>query len=40
MDVKVEDLKVLFSEEQIQKRIKELADEMNAFYKGDRKSVV
>ena len=30
MDVKVEDLKVLFSEEQIQKRIKELADEMNA----------
>ena len=35
MDVKVEDLKVLFSEEQIQKRIKELADEMNAFYKGE-----
>ena len=35
MDVKVEDLKVLFSEEQIQKRIKELADEMNAFYNGE-----
>lgn len=33
--MKVEDLKVLFSEEQLQKRIKELADEMNRFYNGE-----
>lgn len=33
MDIKK--LKVLFTEEQIQSRIKELADEMNAFYKGE-----
>lgn len=33
--MKVEDLKVLFSEEQLQKRIKELADEMNGFYNGE-----
>lgn len=33
--MKAEDLKVLFSEEQLQTRIKELADEMNKFYKGE-----
>lgn len=33
--MKVEDLNVLFSEETLQKRIKELADEMNIFYKGE-----
>lgn len=33
--MKIEDLKVLFSEEQLQKRIKELADEMNRFYDGE-----
>ena len=33
MDIKK--LKVLFTEEQIQSRIKELSDEMNAFYKGE-----
>lgn len=33
--MKVEDLKILFSEETLQKRIKELADEMNAFYNGE-----
>lgn len=33
--MKAEDLKVLFSEEEIQNRIKELADEMNDFYKGE-----
>ncbi len=33
--MKTEDLKVLFSEEQLQKRIKELADEMNSFYNGE-----
>lgn len=33
--MKVEDLKILFSEETLQKRIKELADEMNAFYKEE-----
>lgn len=35
MDVKVEDLKVLFSEEQIQNKIKEIAKELNSFYKGE-----
>lgn len=35
MDIKESDLKVLFTEEQIQKRIKELAEEMNKFYKGE-----
>lgn len=35
MKIKESDLKVLFSEEQIQKRIKELAAEMNDFYKGE-----
>lgn len=33
--MKAEDLKVLFSEEEIQNRIKELADEMNDFYKDE-----
>ena len=35
MEIKESDLKVLFTEEQIQKRIKELAEEMNKFYKGE-----
>ncbi len=35
MKIKEDDLKILFSEEEIQKRIKELAAEMNAFYKGE-----
>ena len=35
MEIKEADLKVLFTEEQIQKRIKELAEEMNKFYKGE-----
>ncbi len=35
MEIKESDLKVLFTEEQIQKRIKELADVMNKFYKGE-----
>ena len=33
MDIK--NLKILFTEEQIQSRIKELAEEMNKFYKGE-----
>lgn len=33
--MKSEELKVLFSEEQLQRRIKELADEMNKFYNGE-----
>lgn len=33
--MKAEDLKILYSEEQIQSRIKELADEMNKFYNGE-----
>ncbi|MBQ8460225.1 hypoxanthine phosphoribosyltransferase [bacterium] len=35
MEIKIEDLKVLFSEEQIKAKIKELAKEMNDFYKGE-----
>ena len=35
MEIKLSELKVLFSEEAIQKRIKELANEMNHFYKGE-----
>ena len=35
MEIKIEELKVLFSEEQLQTRIKELADEMNKFYNGE-----
>lgn len=34
--MKSEELKVLFSEEQLQRRIKELADEMNKFYNGEK----
>lgn len=33
--MKSEELKILFSEEQLQRRIKELADEMNKFYNGE-----
>jgi hypoxanthine phosphoribosyltransferase len=35
MDIKIEELKVLFSEEQLQTRIRELAEEMNNFYNGE-----
>ena len=35
LDLQVSDLKTLYTEEQLQTRIKELADELNAFYKGD-----
>ena len=35
MEIKIEELKVLFSEEQLQARIKELAAEMNKFYNGE-----
>ncbi len=35
MDVKIEDLKILFSEEQIQNKIKELGQELNKFYNGE-----
>jgi hypoxanthine phosphoribosyltransferase len=35
MDIKIDELKVLFSEEQLQARIKELAEEMNNFYNGE-----
>lgn len=35
MEIKGEELKVLFTEEEIQNKIKELAKEMNAFYKGE-----
>ncbi len=36
----VKDLKVLFSEDVLEKRIKELADEMNEFYKGEEVVVI
>lgn len=35
MRIKESDLKILFSEDAIQKRIKELAQEMNEFYNGE-----
>jgi hypoxanthine phosphoribosyltransferase len=35
MEIQIEDLKVLFSEEKLQTRIKELAEEMNKFYNGE-----
>ena len=35
MNIKESDLKVLFNEDQIQSKIKELAEEMNKFYKGE-----
>ena len=35
MKINETDLKVLFSEDKIQRRIKELAQEMNDFYKGE-----
>ena len=35
MKIKESDLKVLFSEEQLQARIKELAEEMNKFYNNE-----
>ncbi len=40
MDIKKVELKTLFSEQQIQSRIKELADEINEFYKGEEVTVV
>ncbi len=35
MEIKLEELKVLFSEEQIQTRIKEIANELNSFYRNE-----
>lgn len=40
MEIKLEDLKVLYSEEQLQKRIKEIAEEINAFYKGEEVTAI
>lgn len=35
LDITVKDLKTLFSEEELQNRIKEIAQELNIFYKGE-----
>ena len=35
MEIKQEELKILFTEEQIQNKIKELADKMNNLYKNE-----
>lgn len=35
LDIKLEDIKVLFSEDELQTRIKELAGELNEFYQGE-----
>jgi len=40
MEIKLEDLKVLFSSEQLHSRIKELAQELNNFYKGEEVTAV
>ena len=34
LDIKLEDIKVLFSEDELQTRIKDLAGELNEFYQG------
>lgn len=35
LDIKADDLKVLFTEDELQQRIKEIAQELNSFYKGE-----
>ena len=35
IDIKEEDLKILFTEEEIQNKIKSIADSLNEFYKGE-----
>ena len=40
MEIKLEDLKVLYSEEQIRSRIKELASELNKLYKGEEVTAI
>lgn len=35
LDIKVDDLKVLFTEDELQQRIREIAQELNDFYKGE-----
>lgn len=40
MDIKIENLKVLFDENRLQKRIIELANELNNLYKGEEVTVV
>ena len=40
MNIKKEDLKILFSEEELQTRIKALANEMNVLYKGEEVTAI
>lgn len=40
MNIKIEELQVLFSEEKLQNRVKELANELNELYKGEEITVV
>lgn len=40
MEIKLEDLKVLYSEEQLNTRIKEIAQELNNFYKGEEVTAI
>ena len=35
MEIKFEDLKILYSKEQIEKKVAEVAEELNDFYKGE-----
>ncbi len=35
LDIKLEDIKPLFTEDELQNRIKEIAAELNSFYKGE-----
>ncbi len=40
MEIKIVDLKVLYSEEQLNSRIKEIAQELNNFYKGEEVTAI
>ncbi len=40
MEIKLEDLKVLYSEEQLNTRIKEIAQELDNFYKGEEVTAI
>ena len=40
MEIKLEDLKILYNSEQIQARIKEISHELNNFYKGEEVTAI
>ena len=40
MEIKLEDLKILYSEDQLQTRIREIAQDLNDFYKGEEVTAI